>query len=592
MPKQRRKKMSPVIALRQDSDDDGRERPNSASVPSLSVSRKRSLPHSSKRPRDKGDSFNENGPRKKTATGSAADLKGLHATEKDVVSENSHVSDHRKSHEGVTTTAASSQPMNSDSNRSSRNNRSANKHSKKRSTSKPTPNAAGRQGRYSAWKDRLSELADYRKVHGHCNVPRNDSENTQLSDWVANQRCQYWLQLAGKTSPMTTSRIKDLESLDFEWDRSHGGTWEDLLSDLTDYRKIHGHCSVPQNNSGNTQLANWVHTQRKQYRLHLEGKKSSLTLSHIEELESLDFEWDSHGAAWEHRLHDLAAYHKIHGHCNVPPSYKENTKLSEWVIKQRSTYKLRREEKTSPITILRIQELDNLGFEWVRVSTAWEDRLSELADFRTIHGHSNVPRKHSENSKLANWVKKQRSNYWLHQAGKKSHMTLFRIKDLESLDFEWTVCATTPWEDRLSELADYHKIQGHCNVPQHYSENTPLGKWVGTQRNNHRLHREGKKSQMTTFRIQELENLGFEWKASTSGAKVTPKKRSLDDDTTHVREKAVEAAEHVQTTAETQEDVSARDTRSNEVEVALEPEESDRNWEVHLAYIPGRTEEI
>jgi hypothetical protein len=54
----------------------------------------------------------------------------------------------------------------------------------------------------------------------------------------------------------------------------------------------------------------------------------------------------------------------------------------------------------------------------------------------------------------------------------------------------------------------------------------------------------------------------------------------------------VEAAEHVQTTAETQEDVSARDTRSNEVEVALEPEESDRNWEVHLAYIPGRTEEI
>ncbi len=113
--------------------------------------------------------------------------------------------------------------------------------------------------------------------------------------------------------------------------------------------------------------------------------------------------------------------------------------------------------------------------------TAWEDRLSELADYRKIHGHCNVPRNHSENSKLANWVKKQRSNYWLQQAGKKSHMTLFRIKDLESLDFEWTVCVTTAWEDRLSELADYRKIQGHCNVPTRYSENTKLAKWVGNQ---------------------------------------------------------------------------------------------------------------
>jgi hypothetical protein len=579
--------MSQVIPLRQDSDDDG-ERSNSASIPSLSASRKRSLPCSSKSLRDKGESFNENDTRKKTATGLAADLKGLHATEKDVGSEDAQVSDHRESHEDITTAAAAaSQPMNSDSDQTSLDDESTNKHSQKRSTSKPTPNAAGRQGRYSAWEDRLSELADYRKIHGHCNVPRSFSENTKLGEWVSKQRSQYWLHLAGKTSPMTTFRIKDLESLGFEWDRSNGATWEELLSELTNYRKTHGHCSVPQNNSENSQLSNWVKSQRNQYRLHLEGKKSSMTLSHIQELESLDFEWDSHGAAWEHRLNDLADYHKIHGHCNVPTSYKGSTKLAEWVTKQRSAYKLRREEKTSSIITLRIQELDNLGFQWVCVSTAWEDRLSELADYRKTHGHCNVPRNYSENSKLANWVKKQRSNYSLHQVGKKSHMTLFRIKDLESLDFQWTVCVIA-WEDLLRELADYRKIHGHCNVPQNYSENTKLGKWVGTQRNNYRLHREGKKSQMTTFRIQELESLDFEWKSSTSRAKVTPNKPSLDDYARPARERAVEAAEHVQTAAGTQEDVSARDIRSNEVDVAFEPEESDS----HLAYIPGRTEEI
>jgi hypothetical protein len=28
-------------------------------------------------------------------------------------------------------------------------------------------------------------------------------------------------------------------------------------------------------------------------------------------------------------------------------------------------------------------------------------------------------------------------------------------------------------EDRLSELADYRKIHGHCNVPHRYSKTSP-----------------------------------------------------------------------------------------------------------------------
>jgi hypothetical protein len=30
------------------------------------------------------------------------------------------------------------------------------------------------------WEDHLSELAYFRKIHGHCNVPRSYSENTKL----------------------------------------------------------------------------------------------------------------------------------------------------------------------------------------------------------------------------------------------------------------------------------------------------------------------------------------------------------------------------------------------------------------------------
>jgi hypothetical protein len=128
---------------------------------------------------------------------------------------------------------------------------------------------------------------------------------------------------------MTTSRIQELEGIGFEW--GSYSAWEDRLSELAEYQSIHGHCNVPRSYSENTKLANWVTKQRSQYKFYLEGMASSMTLSRIQALESLGFEWDSYGAAWEDRLSELADYRKIHGHCNVHMSYRENAKLATWV---------------------------------------------------------------------------------------------------------------------------------------------------------------------------------------------------------------------------------------------------------------------
>jgi hypothetical protein len=89
-------------------------------------------------------------------------------------------------------------------------------------------------------------------------------------------------------------------------------------------------------------------------------------------------------------------------------------------------------------------------------------------------------------------------------------MTLSRIQALESLGFECNNSLGAAWEVRLSELADYRRIHGHCIVPYRYSENIKLGVWVSKQRKNYKLHQQGKTSPMTTYRIQELERLGFE----------------------------------------------------------------------------------
>jgi hypothetical protein len=101
---------------------------------------------------------------------------------------------------------AVSHPTNSDSEQTSRDDGSANRRSQRLSTSKPPSKASGRQG--SAWEDRLSELTDYRKIHGHCNVPRRYSANSKLANWVTTQRRNYRLHREGKTSPKTPFRIQ------------------------------------------------------------------------------------------------------------------------------------------------------------------------------------------------------------------------------------------------------------------------------------------------------------------------------------------------------------------------------------------------
>jgi hypothetical protein len=78
--------------------------------------------------------------------------------------------------------------------------------------------------------------------------------------------------------------------------------------------------------------------------------------------------------------------------------------------------------------------------------------------------------------------------------GKSSILTIERVKDLEGIAFVWNKVSRPSWVDRSSELADYRKIYGHCNVPYNYNENTKLANWVGTQRKHCRLQQGGKTS--------------------------------------------------------------------------------------------------
>jgi len=140
---------------------------------------------------------------------------------------------------------------------------------------------------------------------------------------------------------------------------------------------------------------------------------------------------------WNERFTDLKTYSEANGNCLVPHTYKQNLPLARWVKRQRYQFKLMSEGKSSTMTDERVQALGAIGFIWDSQGAAWGERLEELKEFRSVYMHSNVPSNYSENPQLATWVKCQRRQYKLHMEQKPSNMTAQRIRDLETIGFEW-----------------------------------------------------------------------------------------------------------------------------------------------------------
>jgi superfamily II DNA/RNA helicase len=61
------------------------------------------------------------------------------------------------------------------------------------------------------------------------------------------------------------------------------------------------------------------------------------------------------------------------------------------------------------------------------------------------------------------------------------------------------------WDELYGKLLKFKEKHHHCNVPQRFLQDPPLGSWVQNQRNFY------KKRQLPSSKIQQLEAIGFEW---------------------------------------------------------------------------------
>lgn len=140
----------------------------------------------------------------------------------------------------------------------------------------------------------------------------------------------------------------------------------------------------------------------------------------------------------------------------------------------------------------------------------WTEKFEQLLRFREDHGHCLVPNFHPENQALAQWAKRQRYQYKLKLASKRSTITDERVKALDEVGFVWGSHEAI-WSERLEELKKFRHENAHCNVPCRYKKNQQLALWVKRQRRQWKKKVEGLPSSLTDERQEALDSIGFVW---------------------------------------------------------------------------------
>ncbi|MBT8460602.1 MAG: Helicase associated domain protein [Boseongicola sp.] len=191
------------------------------------------------------------------------------------------------------------------------------------------------------WERMYAELVRYKELHGDCNVPDKWPENAQLSTWVRTQRAN--------RDKLSAEKVRRLSALGYDRD-PRSTLWERMYAQLVRYKEAHGDCNVPAQWPENKRLGSWVNTQRT--------RRDWLSTDRLKCLNALGFDWDPRSTLWELRYEELVRYKEVHGDCDVPAKWPENTQLATWVGAHRAA------RKSGNMTDERRHRLEAVGFRF------------------------------------------------------------------------------------------------------------------------------------------------------------------------------------------------------------------------------------
>jgi hypothetical protein len=129
---------------------------------------------------------------------------------------------------------------------------------------------------------------------------------------------------------------------------------------LVEFKRINGHCMVPNRHEEDKSLGRWVSDQRKYHSNDTIRQDRKIILDEIGFVWSVEKVTNTNDAAWHQQHEKLVGFKRKYGHCMVPARYEQDKSLGIWVSAQR------RFHNNNKLRLDRKRILDEVGFFWNR----------------------------------------------------------------------------------------------------------------------------------------------------------------------------------------------------------------------------------
>ncbi|CAB9508973.1 helicase [Seminavis robusta] len=302
--------------------------------------------------------------------------------------------------------------------------------------------------------------------------------------------------------------------------------WNFMYQQVESYFKVHGEVDTLATSTTDASLRLWMLQQKNRYR------SGTMPEDRLAKLKAVKFVTDSEGTtgsaaggvsgdakkpaaqskeaakrrvrSFDENFNALLEYKNIHGNVDVPQKYDKDRKLGIWVKNVRQHPNRHSEEQRA--------RLDAIGFKWrkLQLDDQWTEAFKQLLEYRDKYGDCNVPSRWKTSPALARWVHTQRTMY------RRNKLLDERKEKLEEAGFVWDCNAMRDDEafhENYEKLVAFKTVKGHCNIPNKYRRDRPLGRWASKMRDLYAA------DQLDADRKKALNDIGFAWKLDGSGKK-------------------------------------------------------------------------
>ncbi len=225
--------------------------------------------------------------------------------------------------------------------------------------------------------------------------------------------------------------------------------WEQRFNELLNFKKKHGNCLVPVSYEENPQLANWVSTQRQEWKSYSAKRPSRLTDEKVSLLNNVGFVWEAQRGYRKRQSCEKAAD-------TDKTRYESNEKKSPRILNQEDNHE--KNEKTRKASYKKEQDRPWIGM------------------FKEYLWYTDQNLSPEDIPSLKQWADEQRVEYKQQSAkqGKaaafqegQSKLTLDQFKLLQSIKFDWKFDSEPVCVEKCpsaeSEIAEYED-QGSSKV--------------------------------------------------------------------------------------------------------------------------------